>query len=212
MSSLSSTQVTWHGSSASARTIAAPTWPAPNNIRCGRYARQESSSQRWPELSNVIWQASPVSICENRCKPGPAKRVPAAPHKVGAVTVSSETRRQVSCPLRQRWLRQFRYSSALGGIRSNARCTTPPQHWPRLGPSGKRSRRRSAARESSGIANISRAISAARISRCPPPMVSNIWSCVTTIFAPGSRGPEPTTLATVTSTLGTACVARALSQ
>src|SRR5471030_2978415 len=51
---------------------------------------------------------------------------------------------------------------------------------------------------------MSRAMSQARISRWPPPMVSNCAPRVTSILVPGSRGPEPSTMATVTSTAGSA--------
>src|SRR5471030_969714 len=49
-----------------------------------------------------------------------------------------------------------------------------------------------------------RPTSTAHISRCPPPMVSTWPPAVTSMRAPGSRGPEPSTIATVTSTAGSA--------
>ena len=83
--------------------------------------------------------------------------------------------------------------------RSNTSVSTrtlPPQHWPRSGP--KVSRLRVAAGASRESA--SRAAPIARHSSSPPPI--DPWkppSGAITMRAPGSRGAEPRTAATVTS-------------
>src|SRR3989344_6055848 len=81
---------------------------------------------------------------------------------------------------------------------SNSSTVAPPQHWPRLAPREKRSRRVSRLRFSS----ISRAICWALSSGGPPPMVSYRRSRLTTIFEPALRGVEPRSSMMVTSTQG----------
>ncbi|MNT33095.1 hypothetical protein D3C72_1690060 [compost metagenome] len=94
---------------------------------------------------------------------------------------------------------------------SNSNTVAPPQHWPRLAPRLKRSRRVSWLR----LCSISRASCIALYSRWPPPMVSKMRSVVTTIFEPALRGVEPRSSMMVTSTQGWPCCcssARALIQ
>src|SRR5690606_28407373 len=84
---------------------------------------------------------------------------------------------------------------------SNSSTVAPPQHWPRLAPREKRSRRVSRTR----FSNISRAMACALYSRWPPPMVSYRRSRLTTIFEPALRGVEPRSSMMVTSTQGSPC-------
>ena len=90
---------------------------------------------------------------------------------------------------------------------SNSSVTSPPQHctpcW-----AGARSESRVTLVSGSVVdAAISpRAWTTAACSRLPPPIVPQVRSCPTTIFAPASRGACPRTAITVTSTPG--CRAR----
>ncbi|MNN40446.1 hypothetical protein D3C81_1545220 [compost metagenome] len=166
MSSRSSTQVILQGKWASARTMAAPTWPAPNKVRWARGARQGSTSQRRPSLPCATWVPRSRANVSGACAPVPAIKLPAASNRAEAGSPSSAVKRQLSC-----WRRSRKATSnafRLASTYSKARWTTPPQHCPRLGPSAKRSSRAWV----SPVASMVLAISTARNSRWPPPMVS----------------------------------------
>ncbi|ABM55801.1 hypothetical protein Veis_0008 [Verminephrobacter eiseniae EF01-2] len=83
--------------------------------------------------------------------------------------------------------------------RSKPRCTTPPQHCPKDGPSAQR-----IGPASAPCARRRRASVIACHSRCPPPMLPTSRSANTAIQAPGSRGAEPRVEATVTRQAGPA--------
>src|ERR1700722_15187602 len=81
--------------------------------------------------------------------------------------------------------------------RSSVSSTRPPQHWPSSGPSALSSRRYGAP----APAIIDWASASASHSSAPPPMVpENRPSGRTIMRAPGSRGLDPWTFASVTST------------
>ena len=84
---------------------------------------------------------------------------------------------------------------------SKCRNTAPPQHCCSMGPRGNSSIWRCAP-VSDTSARRSRAMRMASNSRLPPPMVPITSVGVTIIRAPGSRGADPATCATVTSTHG----------
>ena len=195
--SRSSTQVTRHGRVPRICTRAWPTWPAPKITTCRGSGRTASRSTRQPcsGSGRSNWSDSCAGSSKAGIPSGSATRTQAA--WPGPPRPTSRTRPAVDCRPACRSPSQARSASRR---RSNSRWTLPPQHCPRAGPSGRVSIQRS---EPPSPCRRARADSAAFHSRWPPPMVSHWWRADTSIFAPASRGVDPWTQATVTST--TAC-------
>src|SRR3984893_8894267 len=195
------------GRSARMRTSARPTCPAPKSTMANSSARTGSSStvraalpspsgnRRGPSPLISICRASAVTCAsapppikpKARCDVTTSLPAPAMSLVVLTMTPSTPSRRNLTSGS------SHGAASATG---SKSRLTSPPQHWPRLAPSGKR---RSAF---APPIRRSRAIAMALCSRWPPPIVPWTAAAVTIIFVPASRGAEPRVDATVTTTAG----------
>ena len=190
------------GKAASAWTSAAPTWPAPKSCRRSAAGGGRSKSQASPAArstsairsvpsakSRACWRISAGSAADPIMSGPSSIGMPAGPTRRTRIAASSSWLRAVSQPR----------SPAASG--SNSSRTLPPQHCPSSGPSAMVSLR--------GRSWAVRAAAMAANSRWPPPIDSATRSPWTSIRAPASRGAEPWTATTVTSTAGSpAAIAR----
>ena len=157
----------------------------------------------WPAPQSTIDMSGGNTVC---VKPLASSATPAA----AASPMVASTGIAASAETKRRRLRRWRMASSARAIqsasrasrRSSDRRTTPPQHWPNAGPSGMRTNWRRASPPTLGASIMACAISIARHSRWPPPMVPKKPSVPTSMSVPGSRGAEPCTSVTVTSTHG----------
>ena len=182
----SSIQRTRQRSVASTGTSAEPTGPAPNS----------ATSNDCGAIVSVISAMPPVSHSRQLAR---AAAVSGSLSRAASGEGPNDTRRTVAAPAATRFASDASQPRSPMSSRSNASTTAPPQHWPRLGPSAKRSSLRACGTCAPSFSHC-RAMSIACHSRWPPPIVWRAPSRVTTILVPASRGAEPSTCATVTST------------